>query len=86
MIYPKETAWFWFYEDETDTEVVQLRNSKIYTEDWIGLKQLDGMGRLVFEECIGQHMKLTTDYLKSVVVRHLNRKVSERKMILVQRL
>jgi len=86
MVDPKETAWFWFYEDEKDTEVVELRNSKIYNEDWIGLKHLDNMNRLVFEECPGQHMKFTTDYLKSVIVRHLNRKVSSNKMTLVQQL
>ena len=38
--------------------IIPLRLHPIYTEDWIGLRQLDEEDRLVFETCDGEHMHI----------------------------
>jgi palmitoyl-protein thioesterase len=60
-VIPKETAWF---EDVNGTEITPLRARKLYTEDWLGLRQLDRKGGLKFRTAPGEHMKLTEDLLK----------------------
>ncbi len=37
-------------------------------EDWLGLKELDDAGRLVFAEVPGQHMHFTLDLFESDVI------------------
>ncbi|KAH6632417.1 Alpha/Beta hydrolase protein [Chaetomium tenue] len=60
-VIPKETAWF---EDVNGTETTPLRARKLYSEDWLGLRQLDRKGGLKFRLAPGDHMKLTEDILK----------------------
>ncbi|EAQ87488.1 hypothetical protein CHGG_04107 [Chaetomium globosum CBS 148.51] len=60
-VIPKETAWF---EDVNGTETTPLRARKLYSEDWLGLRQLDRKGGLKFRLAPGEHMKLTEDILK----------------------
>jgi len=43
---------------KNQTEVVPLRQSEIYKEDWIGLKTLDKRGSLVLDLCHGVHMQI----------------------------
>ena len=43
---PRESSHFEFYELGQDKLVVPLSNSSLYTEDWLGLRQLDAGGRL----------------------------------------
>ena len=50
--------------------IVPIRQQPIYTEDWIGLKELDESGRIVFGVCDGEHMQLGDcwkDYVKKYV-------------------
>ncbi|KAF8453993.1 palmitoyl-protein thioesterase 1 [Terfezia claveryi] len=57
-VFPKESSWF----DDVDGGTglpVKLRHRSIYTEDWLGLKQLDDKGALVFKTMPGEHMRLT---------------------------
>lgn len=63
-VVPKETAWF-SEVNRTSGEVTPLKERKIYTEDWIGLKQLDGRGSLVFKTIEGAHMALTDKVLNA---------------------
>jgi palmitoyl-protein thioesterase len=35
-----------------------MRMQRLYTEDWIGLKQLDERNGVVLETCEGEHMQL----------------------------
>jgi len=37
-------------------------------EDWIGLKSLDGQGKLVMEEIEGHHMQIDFDWFNQTVV------------------
>lgn len=38
--------------------IIPMRQQPIYTEDWIGLKELDEAGRIVLGVCDGEHMQL----------------------------
>ena len=46
--------------------LVPMRDHPLYTEDWIGLKQLDEAGKIVFDKCIGAHMQVTDCWEKFV--------------------
>lgn len=56
-VVPKESGWF-AEVNETSAVVTPLRERAIYREDWIGLRELDGKGGLVFASVPGKHMEL----------------------------
>lgn len=60
-VIPKETAWF---EEVNGTESTPLRARKLYTEDWLGLRELDRKGGLKFRTAPGEHMQLSTEILE----------------------
>lgn len=64
VIHPQMSSWFGFYRDNSTTEVVPLRQTKLYTEDRIGLRSLDRAGRLHFAECACSHVDVPTDKCK----------------------
>jgi len=71
-VVPKESAWFASeivlddqlapnYLQRVLTErrlLVPMRSQPLYQEDWIGLRELDERGGVVFSECEGQHMQI----------------------------
>jgi palmitoyl-protein thioesterase len=42
-------------------QIIPLRESQLYLEDWIGLKSLDEAGKLSFGWCDGEHMQFSLD-------------------------
>jgi len=60
VVNPASSAWFEFYEDSKDN-VVPLRESKFYKEDFIGLKELDVKGNVNFVKLSGDHIHFS-DY------------------------
>ncbi|KAF3439373.1 hypothetical protein FNV43_RR17650 [Rhamnella rubrinervis] len=44
VLIPKETAWFGYYPDGAFSPILPAQETKLYTEDWIGLKTLDEAG------------------------------------------
>lgn len=62
-VIPKESGWF-AEVNATSGEVTPLRERKMYTEDWVGLKKLDRKGGLVFKTTPGDHMQLEEDILR----------------------
>lgn len=60
-VIPKETSWF---EEVTETKVTPLRARKMYSEDWLGLRELDRKGGLKFKRAPGDHMQLDTQLLE----------------------
>jgi palmitoyl-protein thioesterase len=40
MVVPRESEWFGFYPDENTTVVLDMKQTKLYKEDRIGLKGL----------------------------------------------
>jgi palmitoyl-protein thioesterase len=71
-VVPKESAWFGAEAHEEDAKMLEaqrplfksghsvlpMRLQPIYLEDWIGLRELDERGRIVFETCKGEHMQM----------------------------
>ena len=56
-VVPRESGWF-AEVNVTNREVTPLRERKIYTEDWLGLKKLDEKGGLLIRNATGAHMEL----------------------------
>ena len=65
---PRETSHFEFYVPGQDTAILPLRESRIYQEDWIGLRTLDEAGRLHFLVTEGDHMDLNRQWFTDNVV------------------
>ena len=63
-VIPKETAWF---EDVEGTENIPLRATKLYTEDWLGLRELDRKGGIKFRLTPGDHMQLSEATLNATL-------------------
>ncbi|KAJ6558542.1 palmitoyl-protein thioesterase [Mycena vulgaris] len=71
-VVPKESAWFGsevIIDDELalggQQRVIQegrilvpMHRQPLYREDWIGLRELDERGDVVFAECEGEHMQI----------------------------
>ncbi|KKK19830.1 hypothetical protein P175DRAFT_0500416 [Aspergillus ochraceoroseus IBT 24754] len=65
VVHPKESAWF-AEVNVTTGDVTSLQERAIYTEDWLGLKELDEQGKLEFKTIPGQHMQFSDDVLDDV--------------------
>lgn len=57
---PKESAWF---EDGDGEASTPLRGTKLYREDWLGLRELDRKGGITFKSTPGEHMQLSEESL-----------------------
>merc|ERR1712025_1538618 len=65
---PRETSHFEFYAPGQDKEILPLRESPLYLEDWIGLKQMDEAGKLHFYDIPGGHLQLSLDWFKTEII------------------
>ncbi|KAI9639561.1 palmitoyl-protein thioesterase [Dioszegia hungarica] len=55
---PAQSAHFWTYTPGNKTLLLPLASQPLYTQDWIGLRDLDERGRLHLGHCVGEHMDL----------------------------
>ncbi|CAN7056607.1 unnamed protein product [Brassica oleracea var. botrytis] len=55
---PKETSWFGYFTDEGFDTLLLTQQTKLYTEDWIGLKALDDVGKVKFVSVSGDHLMI----------------------------
>lgn len=78
-VIPKESAWF-AGKNETTGNVTRLQDRQIYKEDWIGLKELDKKGALVFEELDGEHMQLDNKDLKRLFKKYFGPMKTEKRV------
>mmetsp|Transcript_33418 Transcript_33418/g.60379 ORF Transcript_33418/g.60379 Transcript_33418/m.60379 type:complete len:320 (-) Transcript_33418:239-1198(-) len=65
MVAPPESSWFSFYNGTT---IVPLREQALYTEDWIGLRTLDELGRLEMDVIAGGHMEIKLKWFSDVII------------------
>ncbi|KFK31386.1 hypothetical protein AALP_AA6G105200 [Arabis alpina] len=78
VIVPKDSSWFGFYPDGEFEPLLSANQTKLYTEDWIGLKTLDVAGKVKFVSVAGAHIKMANlDVLKYVVPYLQNQPSSE---------
>jgi palmitoyl-protein thioesterase len=61
-VVPANSAW-WDDVDLVTGKVTPLKERAIYSEDWVGLKQLDAKGGLKFKTAPGRHMELDEELL-----------------------
>lgn len=62
MVEPVDTEWFGFYTPGQGVDITPLRQSDIYTQDLLGLKEMDKGGRLKFLSSPGDHLQFTIDW------------------------
>ena len=49
-------------------QLVPLAQQPLWTEDWLGLKQLSEAGKLEFKEIEGEHMQFSLDWFRENIV------------------
>lgn len=69
VVIPRESSWFGFYEPGQDRIITPLRKSKIYIEDWLGLRSLDAAGRLHFLSTVGNHLQFTDSWFEQIIIK-----------------
>jgi len=78
VLIPRETAWFGYYPDGAFDPVLPPQKTKLYEEDWIGLKTLDEAGRVKFVSEAGGHLGISKGDMKKYIVPYLADKSSEK--------
>lgn len=56
---PRDTQWFGFYAPGQDVDIVPMEQSELYTNDRLGLRQMNENGQLVLIESPGNHLQFT---------------------------
>eukprot|EP01089_Gocevia_fonbrunei_P014355 TRINITY_DN3919_c0_g2_i2.p1 TRINITY_DN3919_c0_g2~~TRINITY_DN3919_c0_g2_i2.p1 ORF type:complete len:299 (-),score=47.10 TRINITY_DN3919_c0_g2_i2:3-899(-) len=72
MVQPRESEWFGFYTAGQDKEVQTMQQTKLYQEDWIGLKTLDEAKRLDFYSVAGDHLQFTQQWFIDTIIPYFN--------------
>nr|XP_034572780.1 palmitoyl-protein thioesterase 1 isoform X3 [Setaria viridis] len=81
VLIPRETAWFGYYPDGAFNPVLPPQETKLYTEDWIGLKTLDEAGRVKFVSVPGGHLRISRSDMKKYIVPYLKPDASPKQSI-----
>lgn len=68
MVEPKETEWFGFYTPGQSVNITSLHNSALYTEDRLGLKQMEREGHLKFLSVPGDHLQFSEDWFREIII------------------
>ncbi|ESQ55680.1 hypothetical protein EUTSA_v10025863mg [Eutrema salsugineum] len=71
VVIPKESCWFGYYPDGASTPLLPPQQTKLYKEDWIGLKTLDAAGKVKFVSVPGKHLQMAHDDVVKYVVPYL---------------
>eukprot|EP00112_Aurelia_sp_Birch-Aquarium-sp1_P001002 Seg1097.2 transcript_id=Seg1097.2/GoldUCD/mRNA.D3Y31 product="Palmitoyl-protein thioesterase 1" protein_id=Seg1097.2/GoldUCD/D3Y31 len=68
MVDPRESEWFGYYVPGQGKKTQTLQESKLYTEDLLGLKEMDKAGKLHFLGADGDHLRFTDKFLEEKIV------------------
>lgn len=68
IVEPKESEWFGFFKPGSTNEMVPLEKSQLYTEDWLGLKEMKEDGRLHFLASEGDHLQFTEEWFNKNIL------------------
>lgn len=68
IVQPRESEWFEFYTPGQSETILPLAQSPIYTEDWIGLKELNNTNRLKLISTNGDHIRFTLAWFGENIV------------------
>ena len=70
MVQPIESSWFGFYKSGQGILIEPLRESRLYQEDWLGLKTLDKENRLHFLSAPGDHLRFSNAWFIQNIIRN----------------
>lgn len=69
IVQPRESSWFGWYKPGQDKEVMDWKQTALYTEDWIGLKTLDEAGKVALLDIPGaDHLQFSKDWFTENIV------------------
>ncbi|XP_058807735.1 palmitoyl-protein thioesterase 1 [Phymastichus coffea] len=72
MVEPRESEWFGFYKPGQAVETESLRESAIYKEDRLGLREMDEDNKLHFLSVEGNHLQFTDAwFVENVIEKYL---------------
>ncbi|XP_062384775.1 palmitoyl-protein thioesterase 1 [Sardina pilchardus] len=71
VVDPVVTEWFGFLKTGQAVETETLQESALYTEDRLGLAQMEKDGKLVFLESDGDHLQFTDEWFKAKILPYL---------------
>uniref|UniRef100_A0A673LD10 Palmitoyl-protein thioesterase 1 n=1 Tax=Sinocyclocheilus rhinocerous TaxID=307959 RepID=A0A673LD10_9TELE len=71
MVDPVDSEWFGFYKPGQAKELETLQESAIYTEDRLGLAEMDSAGKLVFLATDGDHLQFTREWFNDNLLPYL---------------
>lgn len=72
MVEPSDSEWFGFYKPGQDNETITLQESSLYTEDRLGLREMDKAGKLVFLAADGDHLQFSEEWFNEKIVPFLH--------------
>ncbi|XP_071691186.1 uncharacterized protein [Rutidosis leptorrhynchoides] len=71
VLVPKETSWFGYFPDGAWDPILPPQETRLYIEDWIGLRILDEAGRVKFINVTGGHLDICEDDMKEYIIPYL---------------
>uniref|UniRef100_A0A175YH80 Palmitoyl-protein thioesterase 1 n=1 Tax=Daucus carota subsp. sativus TaxID=79200 RepID=A0A175YH80_DAUCS len=71
ILIPKETSLFGYYEDGSWSTILPAQKTRLYIEDWIGLRTLDEAGKVKFITLSGKHLEISLEDMKKYVLPYL---------------
>lgn len=71
ILIPKETSLFGYYKDGSWSTILPAQKTKLYIEDWIGLRTLDEAGKVKFITFSGKHLEISLNDMKKYVLPYL---------------
>ncbi|XVE76863.1 hypothetical protein DITRI_Ditri13aG0014400 [Diplodiscus trichospermus] len=83
ILIPKETSWFGYYPYGAFDPVLPVQETKLYKEDWIGLKTLDEAGKVKFVNVSGNHLQISGSDMKKYMVPYLEDQTSTEQTVTV---
>lgn len=72
VVYPYESEQFGGYKWGTKDTLFTIKEGEIYTDDLIGLKELDAQGKLGFNSYPGQHVQFSQTFWDNEVLPFFN--------------
>jgi len=72
MVEPVESEWFGFYKPGQAEEVQKLQQSKLYQQDWLGLRAMEEAGKVYYLSLPTDHLQFTADwFIESIIKKYL---------------
>nr|XP_006114851.1 palmitoyl-protein thioesterase 1 isoform X2 [Pelodiscus sinensis] len=72
MVDPPASEWFGFYRSGQAKETIPLQQTSLYTEDQLGLQQMDKAGKLVFLSVEGDHLRFSEEWFYTNILPFLH--------------